>query len=301
MAAEHSVSIIGLGAMGSALAQKFVENGWRTTVWNRSSIKVRPLAAKGAVAASSVAECVGASPLVIICLLNPTAVHDVLENINPTSCAGRVLIDYTSGTRTQTKQSQELAMYLSFSAYLRGAILATPAHIGLPESSIYYAGGKEAFLFIKDGFKILGRSSYLGDDPGLASLQGCIMMDAFFGIAAGFLQSVAVIKSSKRDVAGGAERFLSEELIPLLSQSYPKVLRDFARQIDNGKYLREDGEGMPLSLLIQTLQNMMRTHSELGLSSAMLNPILDLMQDRVAQGGEAEEMSSLIKTISGHT
>lgn len=298
MTDERSVSIIGLGLMGSAIARVFVAHGWKTTVWNRSNVKTRSLVADGAVAAPSVADCIGASPLVIICLLNPRIVDDVLTMVDLLSCASRTLIDYTSGTRSQTQQTQEIAMKLSFSSYIRGAILTTPAHVGLPESPFYYAGDENAFRSIESDFRILGRSSYLGGDPALASLQGCIMMDAFFGLTAGFLQSVATLKSSKMYSAGGAERFLSEELIPLLSGTYPKVLADFARQIDNGNCVRGDAHGMPLGLLVQTLQSMMQMHSEHGLSNVMVEPILIVLQARVSQEGPDEEMSSLIEVIS---
>jgi hypothetical protein len=170
---------------------------------------------------------------VVICLLNPPAVHEVLENIDPLACVGRTLIDYTSGTSRLTRQTQKKAISLSFSAYIHGAILATPAHVGRPESPFYYAGDEVAFRSIGSDFKILDQPSYLGDDPISASLQGYIMMDVFFGIAMGFLQAVAVLKSSKRYTTGGAERFVTEELVPVLSQPYPMILVDLAKQIDD--------------------------------------------------------------------
>ncbi|KAB8218868.1 hypothetical protein BDV33DRAFT_174629 [Aspergillus novoparasiticus] len=298
MTVERSVSVIGLGLMGSALAGTFVENGWKTTVWNRSTDKVHPLVAKGAVPAASLTQCVGASRLVVICLLNPGAVHEVLENIDPLSCMGRTLVDYTSGTTLLTRQTQEKAMSLSFSAYIRGAILATPAQVGRPESPFYYAGDEATFRSLEGDIKILGRPSYVGEDPSFASLQGCIMMDAFFGIAIGFLQAVAVLKASTMYSAGGAERFVTEELAPVLSHAYPMVLADLAKQIDKGNYLT--GDGMPLSLLIQTLNSMKRTHSDLGISDVMFEPLLKLMHSRAAQGRADEEISSLLELVS-HT
>lgn len=297
MTVERSVSIIGLGLMGSALAGIFVEQGWKTTVWNRSSAKFDLLVAKGALAAPSVNECIGASRLVIICLLNAQAVHEVLANVDSLSCTGRNLINYTSGTRYQAQQSQEMVMKLSFSAYLHGAILASPELLGLPESPIYYAGDRRTLESMGNNLNILGRSVYLGEDPALASLIGCIMMDAFFGLATGFLQAVAVLKSSKMYTTGGAERFLVEEMAPLLSRNYLTLLGDYARQIDNRNYLRDDGKGMPLSLLVKTLENMKPTRSENGVSSVLFDPLLKLMQARVSQGGAAEEMSSLMEVI----
>ncbi|WP_313958131.1 NAD(P)-binding domain-containing protein [Paenibacillus sp. Y412MC10] len=63
------MSVIGLGMMGSALAQAFLMEGSRTTVWNRTPDKAETLAAQGAVAAGTVAEAIAASPLIVICVL----------------------------------------------------------------------------------------------------------------------------------------------------------------------------------------------------------------------------------------
>ncbi|WP_344093106.1 NAD(P)-binding domain-containing protein, partial [Nocardiopsis composta] len=46
--AAPRVSVLGLGAMGSAIARTFVERGYRTTVWNRNAAKSAPLVDAGA-------------------------------------------------------------------------------------------------------------------------------------------------------------------------------------------------------------------------------------------------------------
>lgn len=57
------MTVIGLGAMGSALAETFLATGHRTTVWNRSADKADDLVAKGAVRAATVTDAAAASPL----------------------------------------------------------------------------------------------------------------------------------------------------------------------------------------------------------------------------------------------
>ena len=42
------ISVIGLGAMGSALARTLLQNNYAVTVWNRSADKAAPLAEAGA-------------------------------------------------------------------------------------------------------------------------------------------------------------------------------------------------------------------------------------------------------------
>lgn len=83
MTSGRSVSVLGLGVMGSALARVFVKNGWKTTIWNRSAAKAQPLAAE--VAAKSPGECIEVSGLVITCLLDPQSLRDVLATVDSSS------------------------------------------------------------------------------------------------------------------------------------------------------------------------------------------------------------------------
>jgi 3-hydroxyisobutyrate dehydrogenase-like beta-hydroxyacid dehydrogenase len=46
---QSDVSVIGLGAMGSALARTLLHNGHRVTVWNRTSAEADPLVRDAAV------------------------------------------------------------------------------------------------------------------------------------------------------------------------------------------------------------------------------------------------------------
>ncbi|MCY9670679.1 NAD(P)-binding domain-containing protein [Paenibacillus alginolyticus] len=48
-----SVTVIGLGPMGQAMATAFLEHGYKVTVWNRTSSKADELVTKGAVKSSS--------------------------------------------------------------------------------------------------------------------------------------------------------------------------------------------------------------------------------------------------------
>ena len=58
---QSEISVIGLGTMGAALARTLLQNGYRVTVWNRTSAKAEPLVRDGAVLAPSAASAVSAS------------------------------------------------------------------------------------------------------------------------------------------------------------------------------------------------------------------------------------------------
>src|SRR5690606_33766052 len=95
--AHAPVVVIGLGAMGRALAGKLLGAGHPTTVWNRSPDKARPLVERGARPADSIEGALQAAPLVITCLTSTDVVADLLDQVT-TSLSGRTLINLSSGT-----------------------------------------------------------------------------------------------------------------------------------------------------------------------------------------------------------
>lgn len=73
------IGFVGLGIMGSAMAENLIKAGFHVTVWNRSADKCTLLAALGARVADSpraVAEC---SDVVIAMMANPLAVRSVRD------------------------------------------------------------------------------------------------------------------------------------------------------------------------------------------------------------------------------
>jgi 3-hydroxyisobutyrate dehydrogenase-like beta-hydroxyacid dehydrogenase len=90
---QSEVSVIGLGAMGSALAQTLLHNGHRVTVWNRTSAKAEPLVQNGAQLAHSAAAAVSASPIVLVCGEDYEATRSILGTKEASSAlAGRILL-----------------------------------------------------------------------------------------------------------------------------------------------------------------------------------------------------------------
>src|SRR5271163_4095882 len=71
------IGFIGLGLMGSRLTQRLHSAGWNVHAWNRSPGPADALRREGVVIASSVAELVVHSDVVLSSLANDEAVHAV--------------------------------------------------------------------------------------------------------------------------------------------------------------------------------------------------------------------------------
>jgi len=72
------IAFLGLGKMGSHMARRLVEAGHEVTVWNRSAAATKPLAALGAVTATSAAEAARSCDAVLTMLFDDAAHEAVL-------------------------------------------------------------------------------------------------------------------------------------------------------------------------------------------------------------------------------
>jgi 3-hydroxyisobutyrate dehydrogenase/2-hydroxy-3-oxopropionate reductase len=73
------VAVVGLGAMGSRIARRFLDAGHELTVWNRDAARAEPLVAAGASAAQTPAEAARQAKAVVTMVADPEALASVTE------------------------------------------------------------------------------------------------------------------------------------------------------------------------------------------------------------------------------
>ncbi|WP_287300649.1 NAD(P)-binding domain-containing protein [Mesorhizobium sp.] len=103
-----SISVVGTGRMGSALARALLRSGYRTTVWNRTKQKAEPLATLGATVAGSVLEAVNAAEIVIVNVSDYQATAAVLhDDAVASAIRGKLVVELTSGTPHGAREAAE--------------------------------------------------------------------------------------------------------------------------------------------------------------------------------------------------
>jgi 3-hydroxyisobutyrate dehydrogenase-like beta-hydroxyacid dehydrogenase len=136
--------MIGLGAMGSAIAQRCLSGGLSMTVWNRTPNKAVELGRNGAKVAKSLAEAVQASRTIAICVMDYAATKVLLEQPGiAASLRGRTIIQFTSGTPSE---AAELANWCAAhgAQYLDAAIMCYPGDLGTDRAQVLVAGESTA-------------------------------------------------------------------------------------------------------------------------------------------------------------
>ncbi|KFZ14403.1 hypothetical protein V502_06088 [Pseudogymnoascus sp. VKM F-4520 (FW-2644)] len=290
------VSVIGLGVMGYALAQAFAKKDLKPTVWNRCAQKALGLEPLGAVVVPSASECIKASRLIVVCLVNEAAFHNILSGVEPAICKGRIIVNATTGAPSQIKKSAELAMKLGFSTYIHGAIMTFPAYIGYPESKLWFSGSRAAYEEIEPTLRVLGSPSLVGEEITTAGFQDIVCVNMLYGFAGGFLQSLALYKTKSGWKPGDTEIFARDVLLPMFMRDGSAFL-DLARQVDAGDYVSK-GNGAKLGQQLFALDNIIKTNTEHGIASDFILPMRKLLMERTEAGGVDEELSAIVEVLS---
>ncbi|MFG3438979.1 NAD(P)-dependent oxidoreductase [Nonomuraea sp. NPDC047897] len=216
MTTQHGrISILGLGAMGRALAGALLEAGHEVTVWNRTPGRAGDLVARGAREASSVMEAIEAGDLTVVCLLDDASVRETLAPVVP-KLAGGTLVNLTSGS---VRQARELAGW--FEGYgvrfLSGGIMAVPSTVGTEGAFILYSGPRDVFDQVAPALGPLGRPQWVGEDPGFAALYDMAALSGMYGMSAGAAHAVALVHAE----GGDMEAFRHEVLGPWMERMLP--------------------------------------------------------------------------------
>ncbi len=282
-----AVTVLGLGAMGSAIARTFVERGYRTTVWNRTASRTEPLVEAGATAASTAAEAVAASPLTIICVLDNVGVEDLLEAIGD-AAHGRVLVNVTSGSPAQARANASWAADHG-AAYLDGKIMGDPPYVGTPDVMFAFSGATDAFAAHEGALRELGTITHHGPDSGAAAVEFMTQVAASFEFLIGYLHALRVVRAEGADIRAFTQRLGSS------LAAYPGLLDTFAEAVISGEYGPDLGS---LDVQVALMDDLIGHRESLGVEAVRMREIKDLMDRRIAQGHGDQGFSSLFELLA---
>ncbi|QTD96136.1 NAD(P)-dependent oxidoreductase [Streptomyces cyanogenus] len=96
MTDKLTVSVLGTGIMGAAMARNLVRAGHTVRAWNRTRAKAEPLAADGAHVAGTPAEAVEGADVVLTMLYDGAATLDVMREAAPALRSGAAWVQSTT-------------------------------------------------------------------------------------------------------------------------------------------------------------------------------------------------------------
>ncbi|MGP4114832.1 NAD(P)-dependent oxidoreductase [Streptomyces sp. 4N509B] len=286
-AARTPVTVVGLGSMGSALAGAFVGAGHPTTVWNRTPEKATPLVALGATRASTVAEAVAASPLVVACLTTYAATFEALEPASD-ALAGRTLVTLNSGTPAAAREMAAWAAARG-ARFLDGAVKNVPPAVGRPDTLLYYAGERAVFDEYEETLRVLGGDTvHLGEEVDLAALYEQAVGGLLLPALLGFFQGSALVTA--RGLKARTLVPYTIKWLEMIAEQLPLM----ADEIDSGDYTRPLAS---VGIFHEVLPDELQLAEEAGVDGSWQLPMHALVARAVEAGHRDHSISALVEVL----
>ncbi|WP_129714736.1 NAD(P)-dependent oxidoreductase [Pedobacter sp. SYP-B3415] len=282
------IAILGLGAMGTALAQTLLNKGITPLVWNRSEEKTRNLSLQGAVACKTSTEAIVSADLIVLCLLDNGIVRHLLEP-DKLQLEGKILINLTNGT---PGQANDLAAWAESARcrYIDGGIMAIPPMIGSADALIIYSGNEEGFNIAAPFLNLFATSRFLGNDPGLAALNDLALLSCMYGLMGGFIHAAALLKQAELP---------ARSFVPLATSCVSGMLpalEQLAEQIDTRTYEKDVVSNLQMQAV--GYRNLLDTTEALAVNPALVAPMHKLMLGAIAKGFDRADLSAIIEVIA---
>lgn len=283
----HSISVIGLGAMGSALASTLLKAGHPVTVWNRSAAKATPLIALGAILAPSVSEAIAAGDITLICVNNYAVSQQLLDEAS-NKVTGKVVVQLSTGS-PQGARTLEGWCHARGACYLDGAILCFPDQIGTTDASIICSGANAAFSEAEPVLRLLAPTlEHVAEAVGAAAAQDCAVAAYFACGLLGALHGALICEAEGLPVAKVCAQF--SELSPILGGDVAHLGKTLA----SGDF---DHPYASLKTWSAAISRLTGHAADAGIDNRFPRFAADLFEEGVAQGLGQQEVSALIKVL----
>lgn len=286
-----TVGVLGLGDMGSAIADAVIAKGHRVVVWNRSPDKAADHIAAGAVPASTPADAVSSSEIILVCVSNAAACKEILSTDGfATALQEKTLIQFSTMT---AKESCDFATWVTDTGagYLDGSILGLPQGVRDGTLKILYSGPEALIKRTESVLTALGEPIWLGEQYGTAFVADKVIFTQFYGIHFTYLLTAALGQAAGLSVGnlkaliGGEDRWI------VRGQMIDAAL-DMASKRDYS------GNECALDVHLAAFEHVVQISKEKGIGAEFTQMIAEAMKSAIGRGHAKDELASIFEVLS---
>ncbi|MDH3635582.1 MAG: NAD(P)-binding domain-containing protein [Gammaproteobacteria bacterium] len=281
------LTLVGLGAMGSAIARTLIDHRCDLTVWNRSADKTGDLAALGATVAESLKQAIEASPRIMVCIHGYAATRALLDDpeIVPL-LSGCTVIQMSTGTPAEARDA-EAWTHRHGGRYLDCSIMVYPPSIGTAEGQLLVAGSREVYDECAGFIDHLGGDiRYLGATIGAAAALDMALVSRLVANTVAIVYGIHICESEGVPLAEYAGMFPQGDRA-----------RHLARVVESGDYEKDIAATVGTS--IEAASAIRALAGDLGINTEFPDFILGLYQRASAAGYLDKDNASLIEIFRG--
>ncbi|WP_249181370.1 NAD(P)-dependent oxidoreductase [Burkholderia cenocepacia] len=272
---SNLIAVLGLGAMGSAIAVSLIGQGEDVVVWNRHSGKARRMAELGArVADSATAACAQADVIVIV-TATPVDLAVDFEELGE-RLHGKTIVNLATGRPAEVLALGRIASRAG-AKFISGTIQCFPPDIGGERASILL-GGDEAVWNEVEPFvrKIAPLSVYVGARPDVPNVLDAGLTGTFvFGAGAAFLEGLRFV------VESGMSIDEIRNLIPIYIAGQAHFIEGLFEAVAASDY---QPRGANLDVYARAVDLFRQAQEDAGSSPRILEALRERIRSSIAQG-----------------
>ena len=157
------MGLVGLGNMGTAIAERLLDAGFPLVVTNRTREKAEPLAARGAQVATTPEELVEQVDVVLTSLADDAAFEEVAGRVVAAARPGTVLVDTSTVSPEASARIASLAETASV-RYLRAPVSGNPSVVRAGNLTFIVSGARETLDDVDAVLRAIGPTiHHVGD------------------------------------------------------------------------------------------------------------------------------------------
>lgn len=195
MASEHppTIGFIGTGLMGLPMAQRLLEHQLPVVAYNRTTEKLTPLRAQGAIIAPSVADLLQQVDGVMVMLTNAAAIHDtLLSEAARSHLRNRTVIQMSTIAPSESREIQQAILAVG-GDYLEAPVLGSIPQVEAGNLQVMVGGTAEQMQNWQSLLQHFGTVQRIGDVGAASALKLALnqligALTTAFALSLGFVQ-----------------------------------------------------------------------------------------------------------------
>ena len=286
-AQQVKLGFIGLGNMGSRIAQRLLDHGYKLTVFNRDRTKAKALVSKGAVLVNDVVELARSADVILSCLSNDGAVQSIYagpEGVLAGARPGTVVLEMSTVSPDTSRELCKQAARVGVDVMDVAISGSTPA-AEQGTLTLLVGGNEELFHAAQPIFDAIARQ-YFHLGPSGAGTTMKLVVNTLLGVGMQAIAEAVVLGES-----AGLHRKLLLEVLSKTAVVAPAHAGKLAR-VDNNDYSPQ----FPLSLMNKDFQLILKTAARENVPMPATEAAFRVNADELAEGKE-QDFSAVLRRM----
>jgi len=281
------LGFIGLGNMGSRIAQRLLAHGYKVVVFNRDRSKAEALVANGAVLANDMVELARSADVILSCLTNDEAVQSVYggsEGVLAGARPGTLVLEMSTVSPETSRELHKQAARAGVDVMDVAISGSTPA-AEQGTLTLLAGGNAELFQAAQPIFDAIARQ-YFHLGPSGAGTTMKLVVNTLLGLR---MQPIA--EAVEMGESAGLNRKLLLEALSKTAAVAPAHAGKLAR-VDNNDYSPQ----FPLSLMNKDFQLILKTAARENVPMPATQAAFRVNADELAEG-EEQDFSAVLRRM----